>query len=179
MKIPNSGRKKALIVVDAQPSFIKPRNKRTVANIVKLLQSVDYDFYVESTFLSQKNSIWGKQLKYKLDRKETTIPEIKSLLPDDVFVLVKSTKSTFRNDAKLMKILKKKKIHEVHIVGFVTNDCVLATAFDAFDSKFFTYVIEECVDSSTKQLHDAAIKVLRKQALTNNSVREKIKFVNL
>lgn len=54
MEIPSSNRKKALIIVDVQPGFLKKRNKYIIKNIQKLLQSVKYDIYVESIFHAEK-----------------------------------------------------------------------------------------------------------------------------
>ncbi len=67
-------------------------------------------------------------------------------------------------------ILKYEFIKEVHIIGLDTNDCVLATAYEAFDLGFFTYVIEECTQSSSgNELHLKGIDLLRHVGLTNRS----------
>jgi len=64
-------------------------------------------------------------------------------------------------------------IDEVHLAGFDINDCVLATAYDALDQGYFTFAIEECCGrtDSDRSVIDAALMVLRKQAMTNNSNR--------
>ena len=61
MKIPLSNRKKALIIVDVQPAFIKQRNAYIIPHIVSLLQNVPYDCYVNALFYADKESIWDKQ----------------------------------------------------------------------------------------------------------------------
>ena len=173
MKIPKSNRKKALIIVDVQPAFINKRNKYIIKNIQNLMNSVKYDFYVESVFHAEKNSLWDKQEGWILPKtkKSHTVPEITRLLPDETIHVLKGTKSAFKGNKKLAKALHKNKIREVHIVGLDTNDCVLATAYDSFDYGFFTYIIEECVQSSaSNKLHKNAISLLRHLNLTNNSV---------
>lgn len=51
MKIPNSNRRKALIVVDVQPPSINERTEYVVGNIEKLLRSnMKYDLYFEALF---------------------------------------------------------------------------------------------------------------------------------
>lgn len=71
-------------------------------------------------------------------------------------------------------------IEEVHIVGLDANDCVLATAYEAFDLGYFTYVIEECTESSSsEEIRDAGFKLLRHVNLTNNSCIEKLEITEI
>jgi hypothetical protein len=53
------------------------------------------------------------------------------------------------------------------------NDCVLATAYDALDRGYFTFAIEECCGRTDcdRSVINAALMILRKQAMTNNSNR--------
>lgn len=67
----------------------------------------------------------------------------------------------------------------MHIVGTETNDCVLATAFDAFDSGFLPYVLEECCESATKGRHEMGVKLLRIQGMSNNRCLVKTKRIEL
>ncbi len=46
MKVPNSKRKKALIMVDVQPGFLNERNKYILENIKSLIKNIPYDFFV-------------------------------------------------------------------------------------------------------------------------------------
>lgn len=80
------------------------------------------------------------------------------------------TKSAFQGDRDLIALFQERKIEEVHIVGVDANDCVLATAFDSFDAGFFTYVLEECVESSDgSHLRKTTLDILRNVDLTNHS----------
>lgn len=179
MKIPNSNRKKALILVDIQPLFIRENNRYVLDNIAKLLENFSYDLYIESVFYSPKDSIWDKQLNWTTAKKDAyTDPQILSLLNNENVIHVeKTTKSVFKGDTNLYKLLTGDQIEEVHIIGLDSNDCVLATAFESFDLGFYTYVIEECVQSSEGQfIHDHGLAVLRHVNLTNNSCIEDIPF---
>jgi nicotinamidase-related amidase len=92
------------------------------------------------------------------------------LLDKDTIAVVKTTRSAFKGDKDLIKIFKENGIEEVHIAGLDTNDCVFATAQESFDLGFFTYVFEECTESSeSKEYHDAALKILRYLRLTNHT----------
>ena len=73
-------------------------------------------------------------------------------------------------DTWSLRMLKKEKIRTVHIAGLETNDCVLATAFDAFDRGLQTAVLEEACASKSKTLYRGALLILRKLHLTNHSL---------
>jgi nicotinamidase-related amidase len=45
---------------------------------------------------------------------------------------------------------------------------VLATAFSAFDSGFFTYILEECCESTVPDLHSKTLEHIRLLHLSNN-----------
>lgn len=176
MKIPHSKRKKALIVVDTQPDFLDDRNKYIINNISALLKKIKYDLYIEAVFYTEKGSVWDKQEKFILPKGKNikTVDKLAKVLKKyKPMKTLKQTKSAFKGeDIDLVSLLKEKKITEVHVVGTETNDCVLATAFDAFDLGFITYVIEECCQSSSNELHQIGLIVLRKQNMTNNSIIE-------
>lgn len=46
MKIPNTGRKKALFVVDMQTTFVLERNQYIIPQIVKILGYISYDMVI-------------------------------------------------------------------------------------------------------------------------------------
>ena len=180
MKIPQSNRKKALFIVDAQPASITKRNRYAIDNIVRLINEINYDFYVEAIYHAEKGSLWEKQSNWTCpkDEKFHTVNEIKkALATKELLHVEKETKSVFKGIPPLLKKLKQKSIEEIQVVGFDTNDCIMATVLESFDLGFFTYVIEECSEASTTQEnHNHAIALLRHLHLTNNSCKEKINF---
>lgn len=186
MNIPKSKRKKALIIVDVQPIFLNEKNKHVLSNISKIIRDVPYDLYINAVFYADKNSIWKKQLKWTVPQKEAKNHIlIENLLQkkwketdkDNVVFVMKKSKSVFKgwviNDVMRhaftpQDYLEMRNIEEVHIVGLDTNDCVLATAYEAFDLGYFTYVIEEATQSSGGDVvHKKAIDLLRHVELTN------------
>lgn len=178
IKIPLSQRKRALIVVDVQPSFLNERNEYIVENILKLLSQIQYDSIVVATFHAEKGSLWEVQQKWTCPQGNQTktieklSEKLKSLNPIET---VKETKSVFKGDKDVENLLKKNGIEEIHVVGLDTNDCVLATAYESFDRGFVTYVIEECCQSSSSDLlHQQALKILQGQDMTNISCSEEI-----
>jgi len=183
MKIPWSKRKKALIIVDAQSGFLNNRNRAVIKRIKILIKKTNYDFYVESVFHAEKGSLWEKQTGWILpkDKNFKTVDELlKAFSNKSSLHIEKATKSAFKGMPELHKQLQKRDIKEIHIVGLDANDCVLATAYEAFDLSYFTYVIEECTESSSsKKIKQAGLEVLRHVNLTNNSCVEDIKFLEL
>jgi nicotinamidase-related amidase len=183
MKIPNSARNKALIIVDVQKYFLNDRNKYIIENIKSLIEKGSYDLFIEAIFYSEKDSLWDKQTNWFLPKNSNfyTVNEILDLIKDkDCIHVEKETKSVFKGNDNLLQELKKKNVQEVHIVGLDANDCVLATAYEAFDLGFYTYVIEECTDSSYSQkMRDAGFEVLQHVNMTNNSCIENIDFIEI
>ncbi len=163
-------RKRALIIVDVQPSFLNDRNKYIVGNILKFLREHKYDLYVEATFHAEKGSLWELQQKWICPQGEgtKTVKELSDALkPFEPIEVFKETKSVFKGNKDVTDIFKKRGIKEVHIVGLDTNDCVLATAYESFDLGFLTYVIEDCCQSSSSdELHKFALKILQGQDMT-------------
>jgi nicotinamidase-related amidase len=174
MKIPDTHRKRALIVIDLQPAFIKPHNQHIVPNIISLIERVPYDVYVEAVFHAEKGSLWDTQQGFTVPKDEgmRTVNEVmKALKPHNPLHVIKETRSTFRGDQDLAAYFKESGIEEVHLVGTETHDCVLATAYDAFAEGFPVYAIEECIESGTPGRHEAGLTLLRWQNMTNNSCR--------
>jgi nicotinamidase-related amidase len=171
MKLPDTGKRKALIVVDVQPAFINDQNKHIIPVMKQLIEKVPYDGYVEAVFSAEKGSLWDTQQGWICPNNEDThtLDEITALLkPKRPLQVHKHTRSVFQGDQEVTAYLKEHSIEEVHVVGTETNDCVLATVFDAFDAGFTTYVLEECCESATEGRHQMGLDILRIQGMTNN-----------
>jgi nicotinamidase-related amidase len=172
MKIPQTNRKRALIVVDLQPAFIKPHNDHIVTKVAELIKQVPYDAYVEAVWHGEADSLWNVMMKVErpLDETTHTVDEVRLLLESrHPLQVLKSSRSVFKGDQDVSAYLSERGIKEVHIVGTETNDCVLATAHSAFDEGFVPYVIEECCESGYVGRHEEGVRLLRYQKLTNNS----------
>lgn len=176
MKIPVTGRKKALIIVDVEPDFIRASDEPIVQNIRTLLARMPYDAYIEAVFGTENNTLWAKETGWSFPLEETR-NDVRDLIPEKHLHVIKNTKSVFKGDQDVVSFLKNQGIEEVHVIGFDINDCVLTTAQEAFDLGFFTYVIEECSGSSeSDNLKDAAIAILRENEMTNHTTMEDMAF---
>jgi len=180
VKVPATGRTKALIVVDVQSLFMNDDVIKIPGRIASLIDQVPYDYYVETLFHAESGSIWDKQMQWTGPKPNTarikSVDEISAALADkDAFYVEKTTRSAFIGNTVLRDFLQKRSVTEVHIVGLDTSDCVLATAHDAFDEGFISYVIEECCEvADNRTLHEAALQILRYGKLTNNSCLENV-----
>jgi nicotinamidase-related amidase len=174
MNIPYTNLKRALIVVDLQPAFIKPHNVHIVSKIQALIKAVPYDAYVEAVFHAEHGSLWDTQQGFTVPRDEEmrTVDEVfEELKPHSPLQVVKQTRSVFKGDQNVAAYLRDFAIEEIHLVGTETHDCVLATAYDAFAEGFPVYALEECCESGTVGRHEAGLKLLRWQSMTNNACR--------
>ena len=181
MNVPASSRRRALAIIDVQKDFVPFDDSATLSNIRKLIASVPYHLYIEAVFSAEPSSLWGLQTGWSLPKgnKVSTLKEISEALENHrVYQIRKHTKSVFKGRPDLLSLLRKYEICELHLVGFDLNDCVMASAFDAFDSGLFTYVIEECCgESKGSGLRRPALELLRYLNLTNNSIHESIPVI--
>lgn len=172
MKIPQTNRKRALIVVDLQPAMVKPHNGHIVPKVASLIKQVPYDAYVEAVWCADAGSLWETMMEVMqpLGSNTRTVDEVRSLLAaKQPLQVLKSSRSVFKGDQDVSAYLNERGIEEVHLVGTETNDCVLATAHSAFDEGFIPYVIEECCEALYEGRHNEGVRLLRYQKLTNNS----------
>lgn len=172
MKIPITGRKKALIVVDVQKTFVLDRNKYILSNIRKVIENIYYDIIICTISHNEKKSLWFYQTWWDewLEKEDVDSRILKSLEGKEYKVARKLSKSAFKWDLDLHQLFQKRNIEEVHIVWFESHDCVYATAQEAFDFWYYVFVIEEATETwSTKANHKKAIDLLNYQNLTNNS----------
>lgn len=73
-------------------------------------------------------------------------------------------------DIDIHQLLQEKAIEEIHIVGTESNDCVMATALESMDLGYFTFVIEEAVETGHTALNqERALGILNYLNITNNS----------
>jgi len=171
------------MVVDVQPRFLNDRIRYIADNICSLIDSVPYALYIQSLLHADENSLWFKQHGWiaPTEGNMLTAPPLGERLKRlDAISVVKTTRSIFKGQPPILDSLRVNRIEETHIVGLDTYDCIMASAHEAFDLDFFTYVIEECCQCSSGQdLHDRAVANLRFVNLTNNSCKEAVNYLEV
>lgn len=169
-------RKRALFIVDVQPQTLVADGARAlVGRIQQYIVSSSYDLYVLATYSAPAESMFAKQGDWILavEQAGPTDSSVTSAVQSKPGVALSVTK-TVRSVLKceqhvdLVECLSDLDIGEIHLVGFDINDCVLATAYDAVDQNFYTFVLEDLCGrhDGDQRLIDAALAVLRCQDMT-------------
>ena len=162
----------ALLIVDVEPRFLTPVTRLAIPRIVRLIQQGDYRLFVVAEYTDRQGrkrassrSQWERTYG-PLHWSERTVPELEAALADRPTMRVaKSTRSLFGPGTEFATALRRRRISTVHIVGLETHDCVLATAFDAFDHDFMTKVIPRACASKRRGDHRSACNILRRANL--------------
>src|ERR1700734_3224574 len=101
MKLPDTNRKRALIVVDLQPAMLKSHNEHIVPRVESLIERVPYDAYVEAVWHSGDGSLWGEMMNVDHPQDETTrtIDVVHKLLaPHHPLQVTKTSRLVFMGD---------------------------------------------------------------------------------
>lgn len=186
MIIPDAAGTKALFIIDVQPLTLKGDLPPAVTEkVVRLIERVPYDAYVLAEYHAPQSSMFYKQAGFTRSEEETgrTGKQIAGALKtheDKLFHVRKTTRSCFNgSDPEGLKaFLRQRKVEEIHFVGFDINDCVLASAYEAIDSGYYSFILEELChqQSGIQELADAALTIFRSQRMTNNSLHKKIRY---
>lgn len=188
IKIPSSDRRKALLLIDIQPNTLSAKVLPLINLMKSYIGTLEYDAYVLASYYADEGSMLYKQneifvTKEKSGGIDAELVRDINLKSKPVIEIEKNVRSCFKGFDKgaLQTFLNYHQIEEVHLIGYDINDCVLASAYDAIDQNYYTYVIEELCHhwDGIEELKSAAITVLRRQSLTNNSCKEEIELVTI
>ena len=158
--------KKALIVIDVQKYFLNNETKDIVSRIRKYL-SEESNQYDKIYFTVFKNNPSGPVWKLSQWKEVTNAPETD--ICDEIKEFVDDANLFYKNNYSALKVpeialgLKESDIGEVHLCGFDTDCCVLATTYDLFDQGLKPIILEDLTFSTSKdKLHDSAIKIIKR-----------------
>jgi nicotinamidase-related amidase len=167
--------RRALIVVDMsseQVVGIRYKLKSLVENCQHLCANttkffdliVDSRLWLRSVSESSLAYVWPETAKTMFvagSDGASLIPELQQYTPAMQFV-VKYNYSCFAN-SQLLSILQASNIDQVYICGINTDYCVFATALDAFQNNFRTFVVQDAVSSvGGKSGHEEGLRNLVK-----------------
>lgn len=158
--------KPALIVIDVQKFFLTPQSKRIVLKIRNYLEK-NSGKYQQIYFTIFKNTP-GSPLWQLADWRGCQNPPETDVC-DQIKQFTNKNNLFYKNFLSALKIpaikrgLKKAKITEVHLCGFDTDCCVLATTYDLFDQKIKPVILENLTWSTSKEkLHRPAMKMIER-----------------
>lgn len=175
---PTAGTKRALVVIDAQPATLQSADaERRLALISAYIAKANYSAYVVARYHAPADSMFARQCDWQLSPEDAgpsdeAIDAAIAATGRPVLAVEKTTRSIFKaRSVDARAFLDAHGIDELHICGFDVNDCLMATAYDAIDLGYFSYVIEECSGrtDANPTLIEAALTVLRWQGMTNTS----------
>jgi nicotinamidase-related amidase len=59
-------------------------------------------------------------------------------------------------------LLRNRKIETVLCAGVATHGCILSTAYSAMARDYYVIVVDDCIASSSRELHDLSLLLMRK-----------------
>ena len=142
-KVLAEARRRKIMVVFCSVSISKDHRMESPAQIRFLNKSP----HILGTENYEVEDTWGHQVLEELERR-----------PDEPWI-VKYRSSSFHG-TRLDLLLKNNGIESVICAGLVTEGCVEATVRDVLGYGYYPVVLRDCVTSSSKQLHDAALTVM-------------------
>ncbi len=159
---------KAIIIIDVQKYFLNKHNKTRL--IVKKIQK-----YLKNN-LQKYNSVYFTIYKNDQNSPNWLLNDWKDCvdspdidLADELKEFTNKNNLFYKNNYSAYKIheikkgIENNKIKEVHLCGFDTDCCVLATAYDLFDVEIKPVVLENLTWSISKEkLHKHALKIINR-----------------
>ncbi len=157
---------RALIVIDVQKFFLNAQTKPIVKRICKFLQEKanHYSAIYFTVFKNDPNSPLWRISNWKdcTDSPATNVCDEIKEFTNDKNLFYKNILSAYKVP-EIANSLKEHDISEVHLCGFDTDCCILATSYDVFDRGIKPVVLENLTAShSTKKLHKPAISMIKR-----------------
>jgi|AntAceMinimDraft_17_1070374.scaffolds.fasta_scaffold00948_12 nicotinamidase-related amidase len=91
-------------------------------------------------------------------------------------IIIKKTKYSSFYKTKLDEVLKENHIENLLLTGTKTNNCILATTFDAYNRNYSTYVVSDLVGTSDDLTNAIYLRDINKYLAKVISSREIIKL---
>ena len=179
--------KTALIIVDMIYDFTNPnglvyypKNEEIIDDLARFIEiSRHYDceiIFIEHTVKktdSAKQFLKMRECCIEGSGGEITDERLNCNREQDI--IVKKTKYSSFFNTNLDEILKEREIENVLITGTKTNNCVLATTFDAYSRGYNTYVIKNLVGTNDDQINQIYLNDISKylaKVLTSDEIIE-------
>ncbi len=161
----------ALLIVDAINPFDFPggqkfarealKTARAIARLAERARKAGIPVVLVNDNLGRWRSDSEALVDYCLSLGGPGAEVVRALRPTKVdFVVLKSTLSGFHQTA-LEAMLRQGKVKTTVVTGFVTGNCVLFTAADAYMRDFRVIVPRDCVADLTSETQTSALKKMR------------------
>lgn len=158
--------KKALIIIDVQKYFLNKETQGVVNEIRNYLanKSSEYDKIYFTIFKNNPSAPLWKISRWHdcTNSPDTDICDELKQFATDENLFYKNIFSAFKV-SEIQKEVNGNDIKEIHLCGFDTDCCVLATAYDLFDSGLKPVILEDLTYSTSKEnFHNSAIKMIKR-----------------
>ena len=173
--------KPALIVIDmikGNEPFFTDEHRKIIPKIAETIRECRKNsipiIFANDSYI--KNDWLFDFMKEHAIRGTEGVEVIDELKPEEGDIIVEKRRFSafFRTDLDLT--LRELGVDTVALAGINTNVCVLATAFDAISSDFYTILLSDCCASSRRELHDFIVEKFR--GLPAFTVMESREFLN-
>lgn len=155
---------KVLIIIDVQRGFVKEATEFVPRNIEILLAKERYDKVIQTKWENYRGSRYEKDLGYfgVSDPAETEL-----CIKSHTDCVISRCAYSCVND-ELLKVISKD--DDIDLCGLETDACVLGTCFALWDLGYRFHVIEQCTGTNAKELHEASIRLMRRQFGTQSVI---------
>jgi nicotinamidase-related amidase len=137
------------------------KTARAIARLAARARSAAVPVVFVNDNLGRWRSDCGALIDYCLRKGEAGARVVETLRPaKDDFVVLKSTLSGF-HQTPLDAMLRQGHVRTTVITGFVTGNCVLFTAAEAYMRNFKIIVPRDCVADQTPEGHNAGLRTMR------------------
>jgi nicotinamidase-related amidase len=163
----------ALVVIDVQNDFFLPSYAPTIASLQRLIEAARdaglFIVYVQNAVLpglSNSPAEIARRRKLGLPV-DVTVPGtegekiVAAISPKAGDAIVRKHRLNAFEGSNLDLLLRSRGIETVVITGIATHGCVTGTSFAAQGRNYYVVVVDDCVESWKRDLHDAALHVLR------------------
>lgn len=163
----------ALVVIDVQNDLCPPSYDPMIVRLQRLLAAARdanvFIVYVQNCVLpglSNSASEIARRRKLGLPVEVTLAGSdgekiVAAISPQPGEVTVRKHRLNAFAGTNLEMLLQNRHIETVVITGVATHGCITGTSYAAQGLNHYVVVVEDCVDSWQRELHDAALHVLR------------------
>lgn len=162
----------ALVIVDVQRGFTREGGDHLVAAIAAYVDAHRdrYALVIATRFRNQRGSRYETQRDWTGMTEAADVALLPAIEARADHALDKTGLAPDRD--ALCALLVAHGIERVHLCGLDTDQCVLATALQAWDADVVPTVLADlCASSGGEELHDAARAILRRSIGDRNVVR--------
>lgn len=160
----------ALIVVDAQPSFIDSPDPY-LDKLISFIEDWPNEYVAFTVFQSSSDSQFNSELGFSQDDSENRIhPRLRSLAKE-FRIFKKDTYDALKNE-DFKKYILDNNFKSVYLAGLETDACILSLSYSLFDLGVIPKVILPLCKTKSDSLQNSAVEVLERNIGDQNLIKQ-------